>query len=110
MAEGDPVALMEADEARVRVLNGTSTTQLETRTTRYLSRQGVLVTEVGSTKAQGQTIIFLYSPKLYTLRFLLETFGITKSTQIRIKPDPTQTVDIEIWLGPDWVGKIPPGY
>lgn len=111
LAEGDLATLMQADEARVRVLNATSTAQLETRTTRYLSQQGMLVTEVGTTpKTQSQTIIYLYSPKLYTLRFLLETLGVTKSTQIRIKPDPAQTVDIEIWLGSDWIGKLPSGY
>jgi LCP family protein required for cell wall assembly len=110
MAEGDPASLMEADDARVRVLNGTLTGQLETRTTRYLSQQGVLVTEVGNTKAQSRTTIVLYSPKLYTLRFLVNVFGITRSTQILIRPDPSQTVDIEIRLGSDWIGQLPSGY
>jgi LCP family protein required for cell wall assembly len=110
MAEGDPIALMQADGARVRLLNGTTTAQLDERTASYLSEQGLLVRELDDTKAQGQTTIFVYSPKLYALRFLVDTFGITRSTQIRIKPDPTQTVDIEIWLGNDWIDKLPSGY
>jgi LCP family protein required for cell wall assembly len=110
LAQGDLVTLMQADRARVRILNGTSTPDLDTRTGTYLSQQGVLVTEFGTTPAVNRTTIFLYSPKLYTLRYLLDVFKITNSTPIRIKPDPTQNVDIEIRLGPDWVKILPAGY
>lgn len=99
--------LMQADGARVRLLNGTSTAGLETQTGGYLSQQGILVTEYGKTKAHNQTTIVLYSPKLYALQYILDTFGITRSTQILIKPDPSETVDIEIRLGKDWVNKLP---
>jgi LCP family protein required for cell wall assembly len=107
MAQGDPVTLMEADGARIRVLNGTSTLQLSTQTQRYLAQRGMQVTETGKTKAISRTTIMLYSPKLYTLRFLIDLFGISSSAQIFIKPDPAQTVDIELRLGKDWVGKLP---
>ena len=109
MAQGDPVALMQQDGARVRVLNGTSTDQLSTQTQSYLLQQGMRVTEIGKTKAASRTTIVLYSPKLYTLRFLVDLFGITSTAQILIKPDPTQTVDIEVRLGKDWVSKLPSG-
>jgi LCP family protein required for cell wall assembly len=108
-AEGDPLSLMQADHAHVRVLNGTSTVQLDWWTGKFLSNQGVVVTQFGDIKAQSRTTIVLYSPKLYALRFLLDTFGITRSPQILIKPDPAETVDIEIRLGEDWVGKVPLG-
>jgi hypothetical protein len=98
---------MEADSARVRVLNASSAAQLETQMARYLSQQGVLVTEVAATKTQSRTTVTLYSPKLYTFKFLLEIFEITRSPQILIKPDSSQTVDIEVRLGDDWVGKLP---
>ena len=107
MAQGHPISLMLADGARVRILNGTTTPQLETRTRTYLSQRGILVTEVGETKLSGRTTIVLYSPKLYALRFLLGIFDITTSPQILIKPDPSQTVDIEVRLGNDWVAKLP---
>ncbi|MEO8356407.1 MAG: LCP family protein [Chloroflexota bacterium] len=110
MAHGDPISLMQADGARIRILNGTSTAQLDMRTGSYLLQQGVLVTEFGNTKAYSRTTIILYSPKLYALRFLLDRFEITSSTQILIKTDPSQTVDIEIRLGNDWVSKLPYGY
>jgi LCP family protein required for cell wall assembly len=108
MAEGQLVTLMLADQARVRVLNGTSTPQLETLTRNYLVKRGILVAETGQTKAQSRTTLVLFSPKLYTLQFLLDVFGISRSTQILIDPDSSQTVDIEIRLGPDWVGNLPP--
>jgi len=101
---------MQADGARVRILNGTSTPLLDTRTGHYLSQQGLAVREFGDTKATNRTTIILYSPKLYTLRYLIDIFGITNSTPIRIQPDPSQTVDIEIRLGTDWVSKLPSGY
>jgi polyisoprenyl-teichoic acid--peptidoglycan teichoic acid transferase len=107
LAEGDPLSLMQEDGARVRVLNGTSSPELEARTQQYLSGQGMTVTEIGGTKAQSRTVIVLYSPKLYTLQFLQEIFGITRSTQILIDPDSSQSVDIEIRLGPEWAGSLP---
>ncbi|RPJ21035.1 MAG: LytR family transcriptional regulator, partial [Chloroflexi bacterium] len=110
LAQGDPASLMQDDGARVRVLNGTSTAQLEERTASYLSQQGLLVTELGSTKASSRTTIVLYSPKLYTLQFLLDLLEITRSPQILINPDPSQTVDIEVRLGSDWVNMLPSGY
>ncbi len=100
---------MQADEARIRVLNGTSTDQLSTQTQSYLLRQGLRVTEIGKTKAASRTTVILFSPKLYTLRFLVDLFGITNTAQILIRPDPAQTVDIEIHLGKDWIGKLPSG-
>ena len=110
LAEGDPPALMLADAARVRILNGTSTPEMDIRTGNFLSQQGVMVTEFGNTKAPSRTTIVLYSPKLYAFRYLVNIFGISASPQILIKPDPTQTVDIEIRLANDWVSKLPPGY
>jgi LCP family protein required for cell wall assembly len=110
LAEDDLATLVEADDARVRVLNASSTNPLETRTATYLSRQGVLVSEIAEAKPQSRTTIVLYSPKLYTFQYLIDLFEITRSPQILIKPDPSQTVDIEIRLGEDWVSQIPAGY
>lgn len=109
-AQGDLLSLAQADGARIRILNGTSTAQLETRTARYLSQQGLLVTEVSSTSAQSRTSIILYSPSLYAFRYLIDVFEITRSPQILIRPDPSQTVDIEVRLGSDWIGLLPSGY
>jgi LCP family protein required for cell wall assembly len=110
LARGDLITLIQADRARIRILNGTSTPDLDTRTASYLTPQGIVTTEFGDIQAVNRTTIILYAPKLYTLRYLLGVFEITNSTPIRIKPDPSETVDIEIRLGPDWVKNLPSGY
>jgi hypothetical protein len=52
----------------------------------------------------------VFSPKIYALRYLVNLFGIASSGQIIMQPNPAETVDIEIRLGEDWLGKLPAGY
>ncbi len=107
-AGGDLTALMQADAARVRLLNGTFSPNLEVNTGNYFIAQGMAVTEVGKAdRAYDRTVVVLYSPKLYTLKFLQSVFGITSSTQILISPDPAATVDLEVRLGNDWANNNP---
>ncbi len=110
LAQGDPRTLMQADEARIRVINNTYTADLDKRTASFLAAQGMQVLEFGvPTGASNQTKLILYSPKLYALRYLTGTFGVG-SNQIIIQPDPATTVDIEIRIGEDWVSRLPAGY
>jgi len=110
LAQGDPVTLMQTDQARIRIINNTYTIGLEQSTASFLSTQGMEVVEFGPpTGASNTTKITLYSSKLYALRYLTELFGVG-SQQITIQPDPTSAVDIEIRLGEDWVGRVPSGY
>jgi hypothetical protein len=105
-ASGDPVSLMRAEEARVRVVDGTFT-GLEQRAGAFFQAQGLNVTEVGpASDAYGQTVVVVYGPKLYTLRYLVATYGFSNN-QIRFSPDPAQSVDIEIRVGSDLAGSIP---
>jgi hypothetical protein len=84
---------------------------LDGRTASFLTAQGMQVVEHGvSTGTSDQTVLILYSPKLYTLLYLVDTFGVTGGNQIIFKPDPAETVDIEIRIGVDWVGRLPTGY
>lgn len=107
-SQGDATELMKADGARVRLLNGSYTPNLDVNTGNYFLTQGMQVTEVGpADRAYDNTVIVLYSPKLYTLKYLQTMFGITSSTQIRIQPDPTSTVDVEVRLGNDWANNNP---
>lgn len=106
-AEGHIISLMLADGARIRILNGTSTPELESRTGAYLAQQGMRVTELGTTKMQDRTTVILYAPKLYALRYLLNIFEISRSPQILIRSEPSETVDIEIRLGRDWIDRLP---
>lgn len=101
--QNDLPGLMRADGARVRVLNGSFTAGLDTTTGNFLVNQGVPVTEIGpADQAYNGTVIVVYSPKLYTLKYLQAVFGITENARIIFKPDPTSTVDVEVRLGNDW--------
>ena len=110
LAQGNLVALMQSEAARVRVTNNTYTGDLDIRTGNFLRAEGVQVLEIGvPTGASNQTMLIVYSPKLYTLKYLANLFGLT-SYRILMKFDPTASVDIEIRLGEDWVGKLANGY
>lgn len=111
LAQGDTLSLMQADGARVRLLNGSGVAGLEQRTGNFLLSQGMTVTEVGpADRGYSHTVVVIYSPKLYALRYIVETFGIASGSQIIFKPDATSTVDLEIRLGVDWVSKLPAGF
>ncbi len=95
MAGGDPVSLMQSEEARVRVLAPDYG-----RASQYFASLGMNVTETGGGGGGNQTLIIVYGPKVYTLRFLTTTFGFSRGN-IRFSPDPAQSVDIEIQVGYD---------
>jgi LCP family protein required for cell wall assembly len=107
MAQGDPASLMRAEEARVRIVDGTFTPGLDQRAGVWFQGQGMNVTEVGAAnEVYSSTVIIVYGPKLYTLKYLQSTFGISH-TQIKFNPDPASTVDIEIRLGSDLAASVP---
>ncbi len=111
LAQGDLVALMKSEGARVRVTNNTYTANLDVRTANFLKSQGVQVVEYGYPTGWSQeTVLIIYSPKLYTLRYLADLFDIKNSYQIVMKSDPTAMVDIEIRIGEDLVRGLPDGY
>lgn len=98
---------MQQEEARVRIMDGTFTPGLDQRAGAVFQSYGMNVTEVApSPEVYSQTIIVVYGPKLYTIKWLQATFGISER-QIRFSPDPNQTVDIEIRIGSDIAGTIP---
>jgi LCP family protein required for cell wall assembly len=107
IAQGDTSSLMRAEEARIRIADGTFTPGLDQRAGAFFQSQGMNITEVGAADTvYNQTTVIIYGPKVYTLRYLQSTFGISQN-QIRFNPDPTSTVDIEIRLGSDLAGAIP---
>ncbi len=112
IAQGDPQALMQADGARVEVTNDSYTASLDQRTGNFLLAQGMQVTALGQpTGASDSTVVVIYAPKLYALRYLIQPLGmISSSSQIRFNPDPSSPFDLEIQLGNDWAGKLPAGY
>jgi LCP family protein required for cell wall assembly len=110
MAQGDAATLMQSEEVKIRIINNTYAADLEQRTAALLNAQGMQVVEFGApTGTASRTKVILYTSKLYGLRYLKELFGL-ESPQIVIQPDPASTVDIEVRLGEDWVGRVPTGY
>ena len=109
MASGDPIALMQEDAARVRVVNGTYTEGLPERTGNYLLSQGMQIVEAGgyASNQYARTTIILYGPKLYTLRYLITVFGVDATNQIIFSPDPSSPVDVEIIVGADALNLFP---
>ncbi len=107
-AQDNLTALMQADGARVSVLNGTYAAGLDSSTGNYLLKLGVPVTAIGAADtAYSATVIVLHSPKLYTLKFLQTVFGVNDSARIWIQPDPNATSDVEVRLGQDWANTHP---
>jgi LCP family protein required for cell wall assembly len=107
-AQNDLTAMMREDGARVRVSNGSVAGGLESTTGNFLIAQGVQVTEAGAADGgYNNTVIVLYSPKLYTLKYFQSLFGVTDSSRIWISPNPASTVDIEVRLGNDWANNNP---
>jgi len=107
-AQSDLTAMMREDAARVRVLNGSVAGGLENVTGNFLIAQGVQVTEAGPADGgYNSTVIVLYSPKLYTMKYFQSLFGVTDSARIWFSPNPASTVDVEIRLGNDWANNNP---
>jgi hypothetical protein len=88
-------------------MDGTFTPGLDQRAGSFFQSYGMGVTEVApSPEIYSQTIVVVYGPKLYTIKWLQGVFGLS-DRQIRFSPDPNSTVDIEIRLGSDIAGSIP---
>jgi hypothetical protein len=97
---------MQADAARVRVVNGTTTPDLPIQVTNYLLAKGMQVFEVGeqAERLYERTTVVVYGPKLYTLEYLVTLFGIDRPNQIVFKLDAESPVDIEVRVGHDAPG------
>jgi len=103
-ATADPLGNVKQENPRIRVVNGTFAGDFGQRTATYLQGLGLNVTELGSTGGTDRTLITLYSPKLYTMRFFLYLFGLngaSGTSQIKFEPNAASTVDVEIRLGTD---------
>ena len=114
LAKGDPIALMQADKAHVGVLNGTYATNLDQRTATYFTSLGLSIAGTGrASQLYSQTTVYMCSPKLYTLRYLVARGVITSGNQISFNAKQCQSyqgIDVIVALGSDWVPKLPPNF
>ncbi|KAF0107873.1 MAG: LytR family transcriptional protein [Anaerolineaceae bacterium] len=107
MAQGEPVALMQAEGARVSILNAAGVTGLAAKTGECLTGQGMNVVHVGDpTEWPASTILIDHSGKPYTLKYLMQLMNVAPN-QVRIRFDPNAAADVEIILGPGAVSPCP---
>lgn len=103
----DTTELIQAEGARVAVLNGSYTAGLAARTTEYLQSQGIEVVQTtNSDQYATYTEITFYSGKPYTTQFLVDLMQISPF-RIRHFFDPASQADIVIILGDDWAANNP---
>lgn len=102
-----PEEQIQAEGARVAVLNGSYTAGLAARTTEYLNSLGlnVIVTDNAQSVSTYTEIIF-YNGKPYTVSYLVDLMAISPF-RIRYFNDPTSEVDITLILGDDWASNNP---
>ncbi len=106
-AVGSPVELMQAQGARVNVLNGAygipEATELAARTQVYFTSQGMNVVGIGSAdKTYDRTTVVLHNADLYTLRYVFDLVQANSNHQVIFRFDPAAGVDVDIMLGNDW--------
>jgi LCP family protein required for cell wall assembly len=97
----DPNVLMQSEEAKVGVYNGSSVSGLAAATESYLNGLSVNVSEVGNGDYVPATTIYDYSGKPYTVQYLVEVLGI-QNTRIFNSYDPESPIDIAVVLGNEW--------
>jgi LCP family protein required for cell wall assembly len=102
-----PAEVIQAEAAKLRVLNGTATAGLAARTSDYLTSLGYNVVETGNAEQlYTNTTLFDYTGKPYTLKYLSELMNVS-SNQIYGRYDPTSPVDVVVILGNDWAANNP---
>jgi LCP family protein required for cell wall assembly len=103
----DPKALADAEQARIAVLNGSSTNGIAAKTSSYLKDQGLNVTQEGTADRSYQsTTIILYNGKPYTVSLLASLMNVTNANIIN-QYNPDSNIDVSVVIGQDWARKNP---
>lgn len=94
---------LQAEAARIIILNGTTKDGLAAMASRYLKSNGFNVTQIGNAERRdyAKTIVVNLANKPATLEWLQQRFNIT-SANIRQNPSAQADSDIRIILGSDW--------
>jgi len=99
--------LLNAEGARISILNGSYTAGLASQTTEYLQSQGInVVLTSNSDQYATYTEITFYTGKPYTTKYIVDLMQISPF-RIRHLYDPNSEADIMIILGDDWAANNP---
>jgi LCP family protein required for cell wall assembly len=103
----DPAAMMQAEQARVIVQNGTGQDGLATQMSEYLRTQGVnVIQEANADQMYGQMTLIDYTGKPYTLAYLAKIMNIG-TDHIFSRYDPNSPADVAVVVGQNWQDSIP---
>jgi hypothetical protein len=104
----DPLSLAKAENARVEVLNGTSSGGLADTTSAYLTTQGLNIVSTGNASENfTYTTIVVHNATPYTLAYLSSIMGGIPTNRIYNRYEPEGNVDITVFLGSDWANSNP---
>jgi len=100
--EGDSQTLMQVEQARIIIYDGTNDGVTGQRTADYIVSQGANVVSVqGAGQGYTTTSLIDHTGSPYTLAYLSELMGVgTYRIFHRLAMD--SGADVEIWLGTDW--------
>ena len=116
MASGTVEEKMQAEAARVVVINGTGVSGMAAKTSDYLKAQGMNVTGFGNTTDYpdnyyspfpNRTIIIVHAGKPYAMQYLMSLMKFDSPNQIIVDFKPDAPEDIVVALGSDWNSSNP---
>ncbi len=111
MATGTVEEKMQAEAARIVVINGSGVPGMAAQTSDYLKTQGMNVIAFGNTgdypdeyysPFPDRTIIIVHAGKPYAMQYLMALMQFNSASQIRVDFDPNAPEDIVVALGSDW--------
>jgi hypothetical protein len=116
MATGTTEAKMQAEAARVVVINGTGVAGMASKTSDYLKAQGMNVVGYGNTNDYpdtykppfpNRTTIIVHAGKPYAMQYLMALIKFDSTSQTIIDINPNSPEDIVVALGYDWGSNNP---
>ncbi len=111
MATGTLEEKMQAEAARIVVINGSGVPGMAAQTSDYLKTQGMNVIAFGNTgdypdkyysPFPDRTIIIVHAGKPYAMQYLMALMQFNSTSQIKVDFDPNAPEDIILALGYDW--------
>lgn len=116
LAQGDLTQKMQAEAARVAIVNGAGVEGLASRTAEYLKGQGMNVVGFGNTgdypgpygsPFPARTILIVRGESLYAMQYIQTVMAFDSPSQIVFDYDPNSPVDLIIALGRDYTRLTP---
>ena len=97
----DLSTLVQDEQARVSVQNGSGQDGVAAKTSDWLTSQGLNVVDQSTADYSDTTTFFVYNGKPYTLKYLAQIMGID-NPRVYNRFDPNAAYDIAVVVGSDW--------